>query len=125
MTEKQNEWTTFILACAVEGVDFKFEEPSTVFGTTVLKISVPEKNTTEENYSPTQLMKEIKEEFSNYIYTICDAESEEEKEEAKKLFKVLGKIRNETWTQDKVDAKLAQLKQELDLIKNLGGYEEI
>ena len=70
-------------------------------------------------------MKEIKEEISELMYKVCDAETEDDKNMVKELFKVLGKVRNETWTQEKQDEKKLQLDKELELLNNFNGYKEI
>lgn len=127
MTEKEinQKWIEFSLGLIIVGVEMKFEEPTSIFGQTIYKISVPEKHELIEGYNPEKFMKEIKEEISELIYKTFETETKEEKDEIRKLFKVLGKVRNETWTQEKYDEKCAQITKEIELLQKFGGYKEI
>lgn len=127
MTEKEfnKKWTELALTLTIAGVEIKCNQPATIFDKVVYKISVPDKHDLIEDYSPEEMMKEVKEEICNLMYELCESDTDEEKEMVRKIFKILGKVRNETWTQEKYDNKKVQIDKELELLKNFGEYKEI
>ena len=127
MTEKEfnTKWVELALILMIAGVEIKCEQSTSLFEKTVFKISVPEKHELIEEYIPEEMMKEVKEEISKLVYKLCEAETDEDKEIVKESFKVLGNVRNETWTQEKYDNKKAQINKELELLSAYAGYKEI
>ena len=127
MTEKEfyKKWIDFALTLTIAGVEIKCNQQAGIFDNVIYKISVPEKHELIDDYTSEEMMKEVKEEICDLMYELCESETDEEKEIVRRAFKVLGKVRSETWTQEKYDEKKSQIDKELELLKSLGDYKEI
>ena len=104
MTEIYRKWIELAIDLIMLGVEIKCEQTS-LFDQSIYKISVPEKHELIEDYKPEEFMKDIKEKIRKLVYESCEVETDEDNEQINELFKVLGKVRDETWTQEKYKEK--------------------
>lgn len=118
MNEVMDKMIKEMLVFIMLGAEIQADENH---GVGIYKIDIPEHNEFIENYDPLEVLKDIKQTIQNCIYDICEAETDEEKADIDQLYKVYGRVKEETWTLEKFNNMKEQIDKEMSILKE---YEE-
>ena len=123
MNEVINKMFKEILVFIMLGAKMQSEERNGLY---MWKIDIPEHNEFIENYDPLEVLKDIKQTIQKAIYDICEAETDEEKADIDQLYKVYGRVKEETWTLEKFNNMKEQIDKEMSILKEYEKqYKEI